>query len=141
MAIFRPSLPANFQPAAADHPAALDPSLQPSGTIQRRGRSQPFGPSGSARSRGNPSHVPQHQISTRRGGDTLGRSSVPQSAGGVRTFQIIRTSPRRKASMLPLSRHSIGKPRRRLNLRFLPSSGWKSQGLRKPSGESKSKFP
>ena len=61
MAILRPSLPAPFQPAAADRPAALDPSCQPSSAIQRRGRSQPSSPSGSARSRDNPSHVPQRQ--------------------------------------------------------------------------------
>lgn len=55
-----------------------------------------------------------------RGGGTLGRSSVPQSAGDARTFWIVRTSPRRKASMLPMSRHSIGKPCRRMSFGFFP---------------------
>lgn len=44
----------------------------------------------------------------------------PQSAGGARTFQIIRASSRRKASMLPMSRHSIDRPRRRIIFSSFP---------------------
>ena len=56
----------------------------------------------------------------------------PQSAGDARTFWIVRTSPRRKASMLPMSRHSIGKPRRRMSFGFFPRQAGRIRAFASP---------
>ena len=129
--VFRPYLHHSSRPPQIDTPPWFHPANLPA-------------PSSAEAALNPPSHLAASEAVTirhtfRSTGCPQGAAAArwvvppfPQSAGDARTFWIVRTSPRRKASMLPMSRHSIGKPRRRMSFGFFPRQAGRIRAFASP---------